>query len=133
MQNLNIKRATISAIIVWTLGVTAFVGSYLVPIMEDPEAQANWVLSLAIIPAAAFGAYLYYRKGQQTIGLVLGTYMFLITMILDASITVPVFILPYGGTHLTFFGDPGFWLIAIEYISVVTGYWLIRKKILTIA
>lgn len=119
----------ISAVIVWTIGVTAFVGSYFVPVMSDPDLQANWVLSLVLIPAAALGAHLYYRKGHPTNGFVLGIAMFLVAMILDALITVPVFIMPYGGNHLTFFTDTGFWLIAIEYISVVAAYRLIQRAV----
>ena len=71
----------ISAAIVWTLGVTAFVASYFVPVMSDPDLQANWVLSLVLIPVAILGAHIYYRKGHQTNGFVLGVFMFLVAMI----------------------------------------------------
>jgi hypothetical protein len=127
MKNINIKRALISAAIVWTLGVTAFVASYFFPVMSDPDLQANWVLSIALIPSAALGAHIYYRKGYKTNGFVLGTCMFLVAMILDALFTVPIFIIPQGGNHITFFTDPGFWLIAIEYVSVIAVYWQIKK------
>ncbi|WP_420387721.1 DUF5367 family protein [Roseivirga sp.] len=127
MKRLNMKRAALSAIIVWTLGVTAFVSSYYVVIWEDADAQANLVLSLALIPIIAFAAHIYYSKGHETNGFLLGAFMFLIAMILDALITVPVLIAPLGGDHLSFFGDPGFWLIGLEYIFVVTIYWVIRR------
>jgi hypothetical protein len=55
--------------------------------------------------------------------------MFLGAMILDACITVPVFIIPNGGDYLSFFGDPGFWLIAVEYISIVAAYWQIERVV----
>ena len=98
----------ISAAIVWTLGVTAFVASYFVPVMSDPNLQANWVLSIALIPSAVLGSHIYYRKGYKTNGFALGTSMFLVTMIFDALITVPIFIMPHGGNHITFFTDQGF-------------------------
>ena len=129
MTNLNIKSAMISAAIVWTLGVTAFVASYFVRVMSDPDIQANWVLSIALIPSAALGAHIYYKKGYKTNGFVLGSSMFLVALILDALITVPIFIMPQGGNHITFFTDPGFWFIAIEYVSVVAGYWQIKKAV----
>ena len=122
MKKLLMKRAVLSAIMAWTLGVVAFVASYFVPVMSDPDEQANRVLFVMIIPAAAFGAWFYYQKVPQTNGFMLGTFMFLITIILDASITVPLFIIPAGGDHFTFFGDPSFWWIGIEYISVVAVY-----------
>ena len=126
---MHIKSIIISALIVWTLGVTAFVASYFVPVMPDPDLQANWVLSLVLIPLAALGAHIYYRKGYNTNGFVLGASMFLITMILDAIITVPLFIMPYGGNYISFFMDLGFWLLAVEYISVVAAYWQIEKAV----
>ena len=125
MKTINLRKAAISTIIAWTLGVAAFVASYFVPVMDDPDLQANWVLTIAVIPATILGAHLYYRNGYQTHGVLLGSTMFLVTIALDASITVPVFIIPNGGDHLSFFGDPGFWLIGLEYIAVVTGYWFI--------
>jgi hypothetical protein len=45
--------------------------------------------------------------------------MFAVAIMLDATITVPVLIMPYGGNHISFFTDPGFWLTAVEYVSVV--------------
>lgn len=127
MNRLNIKRAILSALIVWTLGVLSFVLSYFVELMDDPDAQANLVLSIALIPITTFAAHFYYRKGSETNGILLGTFMFLIAMTLDAAITVPVLIAPMGSNHLSFFGDPGFWLIGVEYILVVTAYWKVRN------
>ena len=97
---MNIKSIIISAAIVWAIGIIAFVGSYFVPVMSDPDLQANWVLSLVLIPSATLGAHIYYRKGHKTNGFVLGTSMFLVTMTLDAIITVPFFIMPYGAIIL---------------------------------
>ena len=52
--------------------------------------------------------------------------MFSSAIVLDAIITVPVFIMPNGGNYLSFFGDPGFWLIGFEYVAVVAAYWKIK-------
>ncbi len=123
MKNLNLKHALISSLVVYIIGILVFVGSYFVPIIDDPDLQANIALMVAIIPAAYAGAYLYYRRGYKTHGFLLGTVLFSSAIILDAIITVPVFIIPFGGNHLTFFGDPGFWLIGFEYVTVVAAYW----------
>lgn len=129
MKNINLKSVLISAIIVWAIGITTFVSSYLYPIISDADLQANWALSFILIPAAALGAHIYYRKGYQTNGFVLGLCMFIVTILLDAVITVPLFIMPYGGNYISFFIDPVFWLIAVEYISVVAAYWQVEKAI----
>jgi len=123
MKNLNIKHAALSSVTVYILGILAYVGSFFIPIMNDPELQANIVLMLAIMPAAYLGAHTYYKRGHTTHGTTLGLAMFSGAIILDAIITVPFFIIPNGGTHLSFFSDPGFWLIGVEYMTVVAVYW----------
>lgn len=130
MKNLNVRRAIWAAVLVYLIGISVFVGSYYWPILPDPDLQANWALSLALIPAAIFGAFVYYRNGDRTNGWVLGIAMFLVAMVLDATITVPLFIIPNGGDHITFFTDPGFWLIAVEYVTVVAAYQKIRTTIM---
>ena len=122
MKKTGSVRAAISALIVWVIGITALVASYSIPLMENPDAQASWVLVVALIPATALGAVYYYRMGLQTNGLVLAAYMFGVTILLDACITVPVFIFPEGGNHATFFGDTVFWLIGLEYIGLIVLY-----------
>ncbi len=123
MKTLNLKHAGISSLMVYAIGILAFVGSYFVPLMENPDLQANIVLMVAIAPAAFVGAHLYYRRGHTIHGGLVGATMFTGAIVLDALITVPVFIIPNGGTYRTFFGDPGFWLIGLEYIVVVVLYW----------
>ena len=109
----------ISSLVVYLIGITSYIVSYFIPLLDDKDLQANLVLMIVLIPAVLIGANLYYRRGYSTKGLLLGTVMFIGAMILDALITVPFFIIPYGGSYLSFFGDPGFWLIAIEYVAVV--------------
>ena len=119
MHTVNFKKATFSALIIWVLGVSAFVGSYYLPIMDNADEQANWFLTFALIPAILIGVYLYNRKSKKTNGLFLGSFMFFLTILFDASITVPLFIIPAGGDYLSFFGDFGFWILAIEYLLIV--------------
>ena len=125
---MHIKSVIISSLLVWLLGLIAYSVSHFIPIMDDSELQANWVLAIAVIPLAGLGAHLYYRKGHQTDGFKLGIAMFLVAMLLDALITVPVFVIPDGGNHLSFFTDLGFWIIALEYIGVVVVYWKFGRR-----
>ena len=126
MKDLHLKHAAISSAVVYVLAIVAFLGSFFVPLLEDSTLQANLALMIAMIPAAYFGAYLYYRRGHTTSGYKVGLVMFLGAIILDAIITVPVFVIPNGGDHLSFFGDPHFWLIGFEYMTVVAAYWQVK-------
>ena len=129
MKSLNVKRVLIAASIAYLIGVSAFLASFFVPVMADPKVQGNLVLSVVIIPASILGAYYYYRKGHHANGFLLGASMFLITMILDALITVPLFVIPAGGDHISFFSDPFFWLIGLEYILAVALFRWFNKNV----
>jgi len=109
-------------IIIWILGVGIYSISFYIPIFEDPELQANILLSLGVLPVVWFGTKLYYRKKSTTKGYWLGLAFFLTAAFLDALITVPYLMAPHGGTHYSFFTAIGFWLIGIEFIIVTTTY-----------
>lgn len=128
MKNLHLKRAMIAGTIAYAIGVAAFLTSFFVPVTSNPELQANIVLALAIIPAAIIGARYYLKNPIRTNGILLGITMFFTTMLLDACITVPLFVIPAGGDYVSFFTDPGFWLIALLYITAVALYTNFRKK-----
>ena len=126
---MEIKRAILSAAMVWAIGVTAYILSFFVKILDNPELQANIVLTLALVPGVILGAKYYYKTGAETHGFKLGVFMFLVTICFDALITVPLFIIPEGGSYLSIFVDPWFWFIGLEYILVIGIYAALRIKI----
>lgn len=122
--------SVICGILVWTLGVSFYLLSFYVPILENSELQSNIVLALGIIPSACLGTYLFYTKSQlkpSTLGL---TFVIVATL-LDVIITVPVFIIPNGGSYSEFFRDPMFYTIIVEFYFIVLYYGnhLTSKKI----
>lgn len=116
-------RAIIIGLLIWCLGVATFLGAFFLPIMEDRALQSNIALVIAIFPIVWFASRLYYKKDQKTNGFLLGVLFFAISGILDALITVPLLLAPYGETHASFFGDPGFWGIGIIFIAVTAAYY----------
>ncbi|MGI9546420.1 MAG: DUF5367 family protein [Flavobacteriaceae bacterium] len=119
-------RVILAGILVWILGVCAFITSYTLPVLEDLELQSNIALAIAIIPAAWLGARVYYLKGNKTNGFLVGLFMVLVAVVLDALITVPFLIIPNGGGFSEFFTTASFWLIASEYYLIVLLYWYLR-------
>ncbi|WP_425236456.1 DUF5367 family protein [Ulvibacterium sp.] len=128
MKSVHFKRVLVAGCIAYAIGVAAFLTSFFIPVMSNPEHQANVVLAFAIIPAALVGASYYLKRDHETSGIVIGLGMFLSTMVLDAMITVPFFVIPQGGDHISFFTDPGFWGIALLYITAVTIYVKSKKS-----
>ena len=115
-------RAILIGIVIWFLAVCAFTLSFFIPLMDDFELQANIFFFLSLIPLAWFGARIYYRAEQNTPGLRIALVMLLTGVILDAGVTVPFLVIPAGGSHYQFFTDISFWVIALEYLLVVTLY-----------
>ncbi|WP_299336307.1 DUF5367 family protein [uncultured Psychroserpens sp.] len=115
-------------IIIWIIGVSMYTASFYIPILEDLELQANILLSIGILPVVWLGTKLYYRKKSTTKGYWLGVIFFLIATVLDALFTVPLLIIPNGGTYYNFFTTAGFWLIGIEFILTTTAYWYVNIK-----
>lgn len=106
------------AILVWIIGVSFFLLSFYVPILENLERQSNIVLVIAIIPSACLGTYLFYTKSYMKPSALAITFIIVAT-ILDVLITVPVFIIPNGGSYSEFFGDPMFYTIIVEFYFIV--------------
>jgi hypothetical protein len=115
-------------ILIWITGVSIYTLSFYIPILEDPEFQANILLSLGILPVVWFGAKQYYKTKSAAKGYWLGLAFFLTAAVLDALITVPLLIVPNGGTYHSFFTAAGFWLIGIEFIIMTTAYWYSRVQ-----
>ena len=113
---------------VWILGVSAFSILYMLPIMEDRYLQANIGLALVVPPLVWLGTWIYYKREKFTHGLKLGLLMLMASATLDALITVPILIIPYGGSYASFFGSLDFWLIAIEFILVSLTYWYLHVR-----
>jgi len=120
MAELNLTRAFKAAGIAWTLGVASFVAAFLLP-TSNPDLVANTVLFCAVPLVATVGARYYYADAAAK-GVVLGLFMFTVAGSLDAVITVPLLIMPAGGSYQSFYGDPGFWIIGIEYVAAVALY-----------
>ncbi len=111
----------VCAILVWILGVSFYLLSYYVPILENPELQSNIVLALAIIPSACLGTYLFYKNSYMKPSTLALTFIIVAT-VLDVLITIPVFIIPNGGSYSEFFRDPMFYTIVVEFYFIVLYY-----------
>lgn len=121
---------TIKAILIgmgiWFLAVCFYTLSYQFQIMEDPDQQANIVLFTVVMPLVWLGSYIYYKTGSTSHGYLVGQTFLLVAAFLDAVITVPLFIIPNGGNHYSFFTDIGFWIIAFEMLGVAVLYYYLR-------
>lgn len=117
------KRAIVLGVGIWMIAILFYSVSYYVPILENADSQANIVLFIVVMPLVWFGCSFYYKKDHKTHGLKVGQAMLLTAVTLDALITVPLFVIPNGGSHYSFFTSLGFWVIAFEFLAVASLYW----------
>ena len=117
-------------VLVWILVVSFYLLSFFITVIENTELQSNIVLVLAIIPSSCLGTYLFYKKYYIKPSL-LALIFIAVATILDSLITVPVFIIPNGGSYSNFFGDPMFYTIVVEFYFIVLyfGNYLNKKPI----
>ena len=108
----------VCGLIVWILGLSFYLLSFYVTILEDSELQSNVVSALAIIPCACLGTYLFFKKSYMKPAALAITFV-LVATILDIIITVPVFVIPNGGTYSEFFGDSMFYILVVEFYFIV--------------
>ena len=120
------KRAILLGVAIWIIGILFYLISVNVPILENAETQANLVLFIVVMPLVWLGCSFYYKKDNKTHGYKVGQTMLLTAVALDALITVPFFVIPYGGNHYSFFTSLGFWIIAFEFLAVAVLYWYTR-------
>tara|TARA_B100000780_G_C21095833_1_gene441954 strand:+ start:538 stop:951 length:414 start_codon:yes stop_codon:yes gene_type:complete len=116
----NSILSLLGGIVVWLMGVSIYLISYYIQILENQELQTNILLVIGIIPSALTGTYLFYRNGKMKPTYLALTFV-LVAASLDALITVPVFVIPSGGSYAEFFSDPMFYTILLE-LFILTIY-----------
>ncbi|MBO6607195.1 DUF5367 family protein [Psychroserpens sp.] len=119
-------KAILIGIGIWFLAVSFYTLSFQIELLADPEQQANFVLLAVLLPLVWYGAHLYFRMEQNTQSFLPGLIFFVVAGILDALITVPLFIIPNGGSHLDFFTDLGFWFIGLVMILTTVLYYYLK-------
>ena len=120
------KRAILLGIVIWIIAILCYSISYAIPLLESAEKQANVVLFVVVMPLVWFACSQYYKVDKETHGIKVGQTMLLTAVALDALITVPIFMIPQGGSHYSFFTSLGFWIIAFEFLIVATLYYYAR-------
>ena len=77
---------------------------------------------ILMIPLSILCAWLYYKSGDKTNGFALGLLVVLVGVVLDMIITIPLFIIPQGGSYGSYFSN--YYLLAglLEGIVLIGLY-----------
>ena len=83
---------------------------------------------ISVILAVLMMSFWYYKSSEKPNGFLLGFIWLLIDLILESAITIPMFVLPSGQTHLSYLSR---WdlLVDLAIIVLTPGiYWLVKKR-----
>ena len=118
----------VCGMLIWILVVSFYLLSFSIPVLENSDLQSNIILALAIIPSASLGTYLFYKKHFMQPSILALTFI-AVSIVLDSLVSVPLFIIPDGGSYATFFGDPMFYILVVEFYFIVLyfGNYLMKK------
>ncbi len=128
-QNTKIK-AIILGVILWILiDILVSIQAFIFPIKDaciwSPVPLAIHFIS--VILATLIISFWYYKSSEKPNGFLLGFIWFVINLILESTITVPMFVLPSGQSHLSHFFR---WDLLVDFaIILITSeiYWLVKK------
>jgi len=120
---MRILRAVGVGVLVWVL---IFVEISIFQIgLQLTKLFAEIIHYLLLIPIGIIGARIYYKSEDGINGFLLGLFVLIVGIILDAVITIPVFL---EGNYADFYSDP-FLLVGFLVLVVVFGtYDLARMK-----
>jgi len=121
-------RALAVGILIWVLIFVEWSILIFLPVVKDSLTMQYIIHYIVLIVWALIGAHLYYKSKDKINGFVLGFVFLIIGIILDAIITMPLFIIPQGRGYADFFLDFMMWIGYIELIIVVWLYDLGRRK-----
>ena len=118
----------VCGMLIWILVVSFYLLSFYLPVLENSELQSNIVLAVAIIPCGSLGTYLFYKKSYRKPS-ILALIFIAVSIVLDRLVSVPLFIIPDGGSFSTFFGEPMFYILVVEFYFIVLyfGNYLMKK------
>lgn len=124
-------KPVIFGIILWILIVMLVsIQTFIFPI-QDAGIWSPLPLTIhfiSVILAVLIMSFWYYRSGEKPNGFLLGFIWLVIDLILESAITIPMFVLPSGQTHLSYFFR---WDLLIDFaIIVITPgiYYLVKKR-----
>lgn len=125
---MNTLRALLVGAALWAMIFIEWSILMFTPGVAEMEWMQFTIFYLLLIPISLFGAWLFYKKESSMNGFLAGLLMLVAGIVLDAIITLPLFIIPQGGSYLEFYTAPLMLIGFVEMILVVGLYWMKKVK-----
>ena len=125
---MKLLRAILIGALLWVLIFVEWSILIFAPVLKD---LGNWqflIHYIVLIPIVIFGASYYYKSKDKVNGFLLGTVMLVTGLVLDAIITVPLFVGPQGVTYSEFFFSLLMLIGYAEFLLISGFYWMKKVK-----
>lgn len=123
---MNVVRAVLAGAFVWLCVLITFAVLDTIAVVKGSPVILATIAILLMVPFAAFGVSIYYKRGNKANGLLVGLIMALTALVLDALLTVPFIEIPHGNTYEAFFTHPLLWSLVAVNITTVYMYWRLK-------
>lgn len=127
-SKLNLKRAISIGALLWLIIFIEWSIIVMTPVLKDLKFWQYVIHFFILIPIVCFGASYYYKNKNNTNGFLLGLVMMLTAAILDAVITVPLLVIPQGGSYIDFFFSVHGVFFSLEFIAISGIFWCKKIK-----
>jgi len=126
--NMIKMRPLLAGTIVWSLIFSSFLLMSILPEFQESKNLQNITILILIVPFVILANRFYYRDNNQLNGFYLGFLIIICCLVLDALITLPLVILPEGGSYSEFYTDPGLIIMGAEILLVSYFYFFFRYR-----
>ena len=125
---MTLFRNITAGAILWSLIFLSFTIMEFIPTLKEATELQNGIILLLLVPFLLLSLKYFYRREDRSHGLRFGLVTIITSLSLDALITVPLVIMPKGGSYRTFFTDPGLVVMGMVIFLVSFLYWRFRIK-----
>lgn len=117
------SRLLFTGLLMWLSIFTVFTALVMLPVTKNSLSLQNTLLVVFVAPIVLACTAIYYKTGANAHGIIVGFLFTAISLCLDALITLPLIIIPSGGSYQAFYSSTILWVVVVESITLVFLYW----------
>ncbi len=112
----------------WVMVFVVFIALIYFPLTQNSLLLQNLFLLLTVAISTFISATLYYKNGAVGHGLAVGAVHIALPLLMDALVTVPFILIPYGSSYDEFYTNPILLPVIAEVVLITYAYWQSKVK-----
>lgn len=115
---MKLLKASLLGLLLWFSIFLLFTVFSFIPSLKAATIIQYVILYIYIVPIVYLIGRYYYKAKINFNAWLFGIILVVTGLFLDAIITVPLVIIPEGGSYIAFFTDPFLWILIAEVIGL---------------